>query len=311
MKVVFERAQIPPPPEDGRVVTIGVFDGVHVGHVAILRETVRTAAAMGAEPAVLTFRSHPRALISGEAPPSICSLEQRLQLFDLYGIRVAVALPFEEELRNLRADQFLEEIVQKELGARALVLGHDSRFGKNRKGDAEYARDRGWEVHVVPPVLINNVRASSGHVRDAIHAGRLDDAAALLGRPVTLRGTVVRGDGRGKSLGFGTANLQLHHEAKPPHGVYAASVTVGGGERLAVVNIGTRPTFGENRETVEVHIPCWTKDLYGEVLDVTLISKVRGEKRFPSPDSLKFQIARDIDEARAIYISRDVNIPIA
>lgn len=290
--------------------TIGVFDGVHTGHIAILQETVKRAREIQAEPAVLTFRSHPRELISGQAPPSILSIDQRLKIFEREGIKLTAAIPFDEEMRNLRADEFLEDFLQKELGAKALVLGHDSRFGKNRKGDAEYARDRGWDVYEVPQVTVNNIRASSGHVRDAIAAGRLADAAALLGRDVTLCGIVVKGDGRGRSLGFGTANLQLQHEIKPPRGVYAASVNIGGGERLAIVNIGVRPTFNGTNETVEVHIPCWTRDLYGEVLVVTLIAKVRGEKKFSSPEALKSQIAQDVDEARAIYLARNVNLTI-
>jgi len=301
MKTAFDRRKLPAIPSAGRIVTIGVFDGVHLGHQALLAETVHQARATGAEAAVLTFRRHPRTLLGGEGPPTITSLEHRLLLLEKCGVDLVVALPFDEELRSTDAQAFLTDLLRTEMGARALVLGHDARFGKDRAGDASFARSRGWKVTVLEPVLVNGARVSSGAVRAAIAEGRLEDAARMLGRRPSLLGTVVHGDGRGRELGFATANLDLHHELEPPRGVYAAAVTLEGSRRAAVVNLGIRPTFGGVRRSVEVHIPGWSRDLYGERLEVELLTLLRGEQKFPSIEELKLQIARDTAAAVALF----------
>lgn len=301
----FERKRLPPPPPGGRVVTLGVFDGVHVGHAAILDRTIASARARGAGSAVITFRRHPRRLLAGSEPPTITSLEHRLLLFERRGVDLALALPFDAELRETTAESFLDVLLRAELGAVALVFGHDARFGKDRRGDAAFARERGWPVEVVPAVMVNGVRASSGAVRAAIAEGRLGDAASLLGRAPSLLGTVVRGDGRGRSLGFATANLDLHHELRPPRGVYAGACEIDGVDRAAVVNVGVRPTVdGSGVETVEAHVPGWTDDLYGRHLEVRLIERLRGEQRFPDVGALRAQIARDAARALELFETR-------
>jgi len=300
----FDRRRLPPPPTAGRVVTIGVFDGVHVGHAAILATTAEQARAAGGEAAVVTFRRHPKTLLAGSSPPLITSLEHRLALFERHGVDLALALAFDEEIRDTSAEDFLRKIVRDELGGRALVLGPDSRFGKGRRGDAELAKSLGFPVTVVSPVLVGGARASSGVVRKAIAEGRLDDAAALLGRQPSLLGTVVHGDGRGRSIGFATANLDLHHELKPPRGVYAGAVELEGCLRAAVLNLGVRPTVDGTRETVEVHVSGWSRDLYGSHLEVFLFGKLRDEKRFDSLDALRAQIARDAAVAESVFAKR-------
>lgn len=310
MLVVRDRTALPPPPERGRVVTIGVFDGVHLGHAAILKETVARARALKAEAAVLTFTTHPRALLSDETPVSICSIEQRLELLQKHGIEFVAALPFDESIRKLTPLSFLTDLIGGRIGGKALVLGHDAHFGKNRKGNADFAREKEWDVTEVPAVMVHDVRASSGQVRTAVLEGRLADAAAFLGRDFNIRGTVVRGDGRGRSIGFGTANLQLHHELKPPRGVYAGYVTLEGVEHPAVTNIGVRPTVGGTAETVEVHVPSWKTELYDRTLDVFVISKLRDERKFKDIDALKSQIARDVDNARAAYLAKQVKFDL-
>ncbi|MBI3820914.1 MAG: riboflavin biosynthesis protein RibF [Planctomycetes bacterium] len=306
MHVIRDREFISSAPRAKRVVTIGVFDGVHIGHRAILKETVARAKALGAEPAVLTFTTHPRTLLAEETPPLICSVDQRIELLEKAGIQFTAAIPFDESIRKTSALSFLTDLLGSRMGAVALVLGHDGRFGKHRKGDAAFARERGWEVAEVPAVVIQETRVSSGQVRSAVSEARMADASTYLGREFNLRGTVVRGDGRGRSLGFGTANLQLHHDLKPPRGVYSGYLALDGGEHMTVVNIGTRPTFDGAAETVEVHVPGWHADLYDRTLDVFLLGKVRDERKFKSPESLKSQIACDIDNARALYLARNL-----
>lgn len=293
----FDRADlVPPPPPGGRVATQGVFDGVHLGHAAILAETVRQARARGAESLVLTFATHPRLLLSGAAPPSIGSVSERLERIAAFGVDVAVVVPFDAQLRDLAADVYLREFLGARLGVKALVLGDDARFGRAREGNAAYARTRGIPVTVVEAVLVGRTRASSGAVRAAIAEGRLDDAAALLGRRPTLRGEVVRGDGRARRLGFPTANLRLEHGLRPPHGVYAASIVLDGARRPAVVNIGIRPTFEGAGESVEAHVLGWSGDLYGRAVELELHTRLREERAFESPEALARQISLDIGE---------------
>ncbi len=304
MQTFFDRKRLPSPAAGGAVTTLGVFDGVHLGHRAVLQETLRRARALGALATVVTFRRHPRRLLAGTEPPTITSLEHRLLLFEEIGIDTTLALPFDEEIRDLSAEDFLDQLLRRELGTRALVFGHDARYGKGRRGDAELARAHGWEATVVPPLVVNGVRASSGAVRAAIREGRLDDAAALLGRRPSLLGTVVRGEGRGRGLGFATANLDLHHELRPPRGVYSGDVTLGGSVRAAVLNVGVRPTLGGRDESVEVHVPGWVDDLYGERLEVRLGERLRDEEKFPSLDALRTQLALDVERAIEIHRRR-------
>jgi riboflavin kinase/FMN adenylyltransferase len=296
---------VPPAPAPGRVATIGVFDGVHAGHAAIFAETIRQAREAGGESLVLTFTTHPRQALFGAAPPTICSVEERLTRIAALGIDVTVAVPFDDRIRSTPASEFLSEILGRRLGVKALVLGHDARFGKGREGDASFARNLGWPVTVVGPVSARGLRVSSGAVRSAITEGRLDDAATLLGRRPTLRGAVVKGDGRGRELGFPTANLALDHALRPPRGVYAARVELDGEAKAAVVNIGIRPTFGRSEEVVEVHVPGWTGDLYGRTLEVSLLAAIREELRFASAADLKRQIAADVAAALSSYSAAD------
>jgi riboflavin kinase/FMN adenylyltransferase len=292
---------VPPPPAPGRVATIGVFDGVHAGHAAIFAETIRQARETGGESLVLTFTTHPRQALFGAAPPTICSVEERLTRIAALGIDVTVAVPFDDRIRSTPASEFLSEILGRRLGVKALVLGHDARFGKGREGDAAFARNLGWPVKVVGPVAARGLRVSSGAVRSAITEGRLDDAATLLGRRPTLRGVVVKGDGRGRELGFPTANLALDHALRPPRGVYAVRVELDGEAKPAVVNIGIRPTFGRSEELIEVHVPGWSGDLYGRTLEVSLLARLREELRFASAADLKRQIAADVAAALSSY----------
>ncbi len=310
-------------------VTTGVFDGVHAGHRKVLAELTGWASQDPAGDAVvLTFDVHPRAVLRDEPPKLITSLDHRLRLFAQEGVDAAVVLHFTREASSIEPEAFVERILVGRIGARRVLLGEDHRFGRARRGDLELlktlGRQHGFEARAVDLEVGPGVVISSTEIRAAIEEGRLDDASAMLGRPVSVIGDVVTGDGRGAQLGFATANLDLHHEARPPRGVYAATVTIlppleelraGAAwpepSHLAVVNVGRRPTFHPEaqEDLVEPHLLGFEGDLVGRALEVTFIERLRAEKRFDGPDALVAQIERDRDAALAIAHERGLPHP--
>jgi riboflavin kinase/FMN adenylyltransferase len=263
---------------------------------------------LGAVPTVVTFRTHPKLLLLGRAPRTLTTLEHRLELFARAGIGLTVALEFDEALRDLSAEAFVEEVAVRGLGVRRFVLGFDSKFGHNRQGTPEYVRRLGFEVEIVPKVVVRGRPVSSTAIREAVELGDLEGAAAMLGRPVTVFGRVVRGAQRGRGIGFPTANLDLHHELHPPTGVYACRVRVLEGpfaDRLfdGVGNIGFRPTVevrAPKSPQVEVHLFGFEGDLYGANVELEFVQRLRGERRFDGMDALAEQIRADVTQARAV-----------
>jgi riboflavin kinase/FMN adenylyltransferase len=290
------------------VVTWGVFDGVHAGHRRVLETLVGWARAEGVPSVVVTFDRHPMEVLRGVSVPLISPLAERLRLLGEKGVDAVLVLNFTKEFAKTTADAFVRDIVAGALRAKGVVLGHDSRFGKDREGDLAtleaLSRDLGLAVKRCEPELFEGRAVSSSLLRELILGGRLDEARRLLGRPPSVIGTVVRGDRRGTALGIPTANLELHHTARPPAGVYAADVPLDGRLLRGVVNIGTRPTFKEGDvETIEVHLLDYAGgDLYGRVLEVRFLDRLRDEKRFDGVDSLKKQIAADIAKARSVIV---------
>jgi riboflavin kinase/FMN adenylyltransferase len=295
------------------VVTVGVFDGVHLGHFHVLREVVRRAEADGREPTMVTFAGHPKTVLLGHAPSTVTSLEHRLLLFERAGIATTLVLDFTPELRDLTAEQFLRRVLLEGLDARELVFGFDSKFGRDRGGNPESLRplstELGFSIAEVPPLRLGGRAVSSTAVREAVKLGDFDAAATMLGRPISVLGTVVRGDGRGSGLGWPTANLDLHHELHPPAGVYAALVMRAGrvGElrvsdtlHPAVVHIGARPTFDQEELAIEVHVLDFEGDLYGDDLEVHFLARLRGPRDFDNADALVQQIERDVAQARGL-----------
>jgi len=309
LKTTRSIAALGPPPAGGSVVSIGVFDGVHLGHQAILAANVARARALGAVPTVVTFAGHPKEVLLGRAPRTLTTLEHRLALFRRAGIEHTVGIEFDADLRATTAEEFAERVLVRGLDARALVLGFDSKFGRERRGTPEFLAARGFDVTVVPQVQVGPYGVSSTAIREAIELGDLARAQAMLGRPVSVLGTVVRGDALGRRLGFPTANLDLQHELHPPPGVYYGHARFGAGvlegdggpERPAVANIGFRPTVagGARELRIEVHLVDFSGDLYGAHLEFTFLGRLRGEQRFDGLDALVAQIRRDVDEARA------------
>ena len=299
--------------------TIGVFDGVHRGHQTVLAALVSWAHQDGGDSVVVTFDRHPREVLLGERPAALASLEHRLVLLARAGVDAALVLPFDGTTAATSAEDFVRHVLVGALGARKILLGANHRFGHGREGDLALLQRLGpalgFEARLVPlePADETGVVVSSTAIREAIREGRLGEAERMLGRPVSVLGRVVRGDARGRLLGFPTANLDLQHEARPPRGVYAALVSVlepGTQEpplharrHLAVVNVGRRPTFHPEagEDLVEVHLLDFAGDLYDRVLEVSFLAKLRDEQRFPGVEALIAQITADAADARARF----------
>ncbi len=305
MIATFRRERLAPDPR-GSVVSVGMFDGVHLGHQAILAANVARARALDAVATVITFRRHPKQLLLGHAPKTLTTLEHRLELFERAGIEHAAVLHFDASLRALSAAEFTRDIAERALGVRCFVLGFDSKFGRDRGGTPESLRAMGHEVEVAPKVVVQGRPVSSTAIREAVGLGDLSAAAAMLGRPVSVFGRVVHGANLGHRIGFPTANLNLHQGLHPPPGVYACRVwhrVAGSMPRVlqGVANIGFRPTVDPTpprRPQVEVHVLDFEGDLYGQRIELEFVARLRGEKRFGGVEELAAQIARDVAEAR-------------
>jgi riboflavin kinase/FMN adenylyltransferase len=306
MEILSGPESLPDPRLRSPIVTWGVFDGVHRGHRRVIELVLAWARSEGVSSALVTFDRHPEEVLRGRKVPLVTPLGERLRLIGALGVDFCVVLNFTLEFSKTPAEEFIRGIVAGRMGAKGIVLGHDSRFGRDRTGDLEFltrlGRDVGLEVRHSDPEIFQGRPVSSSLIREAVFAGRLEEATFLLGRPPSVIGTVVRGERRGTKLGTPTANLELHHAVRPPPGVYAAEVPLEGRVYRAVVNIGTRPTFQQNgAETIEAHLLDYAGgDLYGRVAEVRFLSRLRDEKKFDGPDALKRQISADIDAARRL-----------
>jgi len=286
------------------VATIGMFDGVHLGHKKIIDTIRHYALEKKGESVVITFDRHPKNITENRPPSFLTSLQHRLTLFERLGVDLAVVLTFDQKLAQMTAEDFIHEILVCWLGAKCIVLGFNCHFGKGRRGNITLVRklaDKyGFEVYECPPILYRGHVISSTAIREAILKGALEKAEGMLGRPVSIMGTVVKKSGRGKTLGYPTANLNLHHEVRPPRGVYGTRVHWGGQDYLALTNIGLRPTFAREPFTsedetleIEVHILYFQESLYGKDMEVQFLFKIRDELSFKTADELKAQIERD------------------
>ncbi len=304
MQILSGLEALPEPRVRTPIVTWGVFDGVHRGHRKVLQAVLAWARERGVSAMVVTFDRHPAEVLSGKPVPLVSPLGERLRLIGELGIDFCLVLNFTREFAKTSAEEFVRDVVAGRVGAAGIVLGHDSRFGRDRAGDIDVLSrlggDLGLEVRNCEPEHVRGRPVSSSLVREAIFAGRLEEARFLLERPPSVIGTAVRGDRRGTALGFPTANLELHHAVRPPPGVYAAEVPLDGRAWRGVVNIGTRPTFGAGAvEGLEVHLLDYPGgDLYGRVLEVRFLSRIRDERKFESADALRKQIQADIDSVR-------------
>jgi riboflavin kinase/FMN adenylyltransferase len=292
------------------VLTLGNFDGVHRGHQAIVAAAQAKAEAMGGQVVVLTFHPHPLAVLAPErAPGMIQSVHGRLLALRDAGVPVVVLQRFTRTFASLDPEAFVERYLRPSLDIAHVVVGYNVTFGRGRSGTAatlaELGARLGFSVETVGPVQIGDVVVSSSRVREALRTGDVARAQALLGRPYRLRGRVVAGDRRGRTLGFPTANLHVKPRViVPADGVYAARVHLGGGAaHPGVVNVGVRPTFGVARRTIEAHVLDWSGDVYGRWLAIEMVARLRGEQRFDGPAALREQIAADVAQARRALAS--------
>lgn len=291
---------------DNAVVTVGTFDGVHRGHRAVIEAVVATARERSGAAVAVTFDPHPRAVIHPAAPPGVLTSldEKRRRLADA-GIDVLAVIPFTRKVQILSPEAFVSTYLANYLGARVVVLGYDHGFGKDRSGDPETMRALGgrfgFEVTVVPPVIVGDRPVSSSRIRDLVGRGKIDKAGEMLGDGYPVSGRVTPGDGRGRQLGFPTANIVPDEPGKllPPDGVYAAMACVP--ERYAAVaNLGVRPTFNGKNRRLEAHLLDFDGDLYGRRITLELVGRLRGELRFGNPEALISQIHADGQRARDI-----------
>ena len=287
-------------------VSLGNFDGVHLGHARLAAETIREARGLGGAAVVLTFDPHPaRILHPDRAPATLVTVAQKAELLAGLGIDRLAVLPFTREVAALDADAFARDVLGACLGAAAVVVGPNFRFGRGRAGDpgvlADLGARLGFEVRIVEPVLHDGGPISSTRIRAALAEGDVSLAESMLGRRFFVDGTVVAGDGRGRTIGFPTANVEPRNETLPAAGVYACLLAIGSEPpRSAVANLGTRPTFGEGPARLEVHVLDFERDLYGAAVRVHFAARLRGERRFAGPDELARQIASDAAHARQL-----------
>jgi riboflavin kinase / FMN adenylyltransferase len=296
-------------PFKNAVVTIGNFDGVHVGHQALFHQVIEKADAIGGTAVAVTFEPHPiRVLKKNGNPPLITLYEQKVELIGRSAIDFLVVIPFTMEFAAIPADAFIEDILVKKIGMKAIIIGEDYNFGKNREGDFEmlksFGERLGYAVIVSNWILTMNgppERISSTRIREMVMDGQVDDVQHLLGRHYQIRGTVETGRNRGgRLLGFPTANVRLSDELCPKTGVYAVTVECRGTLFKGVANIGYSPTFDDHVYTVEVHILDFKDDIYGEQIKVNFIKRIRDEQKFPDINHLIGQIHRDVETARGI-----------
>lgn len=287
------------------IFALGFFDGVHLGHQALLRACRQLAKEQGCKAGVVTFSSHPDTLVSGETPPLINSPEDRKGLLTgCFGMDCVLEFPFDRELMNTHWSQFLQALIQ--LGAAGFVCGSDFRFGSGGLGTAKklmaFCSKRGLAHTVVPQQTLDDIRVSSSYIRKLLEAGEMAQAVRFLGHPHILTGKVISGRRLGRTLGIPTANIPLPDGVIcPRHGVYACKAIVEGQEYLAVTNIGTRPTVGGHHTTVEPWLLDFEGDLYGKHLILLFYDFIRPEQKFHSLDALKDEIQRNAEKTRKFF----------
>jgi len=290
----------------GSVVTVGVFDGMHLGHCEILRRAVEGARGQNAQSVAITFDPHPmRFLRPSDAPALLMTLPQRLAALEAEHLDAALVLKFDATLEHLSPDDFVQKILVETLRTRAVLVGGNFRFGYRQAGDVEFLRERGtklgFEVECIEPVSWRGTTISSTAIRQAICEGRLIRAGRMLGRPYCLAGDIQHGDGRGKRAVFPTLNLRTEQELLPKPGVYATEVFVDSSMHRAVTNVGIRPTFGGGKVSVESYLFDFSRDLTSGALEVRFWRRLRDEMKFSGPEALRAQIRQDERRAQKFF----------
>lgn len=293
------------------VAALGAFDGIHLAHAKILDTAVARARALRLPAVACTFNPHPAVVLRPErAPAPIGSLDDNLARIAERGLEAVLVIPFTLEFSRMEPETFVEDVLVRTLGAREVVVGFNHTFGRGARGTAallkELGERHGFAAHVLPPLQVNGLTVSSSAIREALRDGDPELARALLGRPYSVTGTVLRGAGRGRALGIPTANLRPHRPLLLAPGVYAARAAWDGERANAVVNVGYRPTFGEDQYWVEAYVFDFSGDLYDKALTLEFLFRIRPETRFAGVEALKAQVQADMEEARRLLRARPV-----
>jgi riboflavin kinase/FMN adenylyltransferase len=285
-------------------VAIGNFDGIHLGHQKILEALVTQAKKNKLKPICLTFDPHTANVIHTGRIKLIQTLDQKLEKINQFRIHTTMVLGFDKDLAALTSLQFIQNIVLKALNAKEIIIGENFRFGKNRGGDISslksMASDLNFSVHAVPSVTLDDVIVSSSLIRNLISEGKVQESQTYLGRAYEIEGTVIKGESRGASLGFPTANLLTANEILPS-GVFITSNTLEGEDYISITNIGIRPTYHEDKLNIESHIIGLNQDFYGKQLTIRFLKKIRDEMRFASPEELAAQIHKDLQYTKSQF----------
>lgn len=295
------------PHHRGCVATIGNFDGVHLGHQAVLGQLAEKGAELGLPTVVITFEPQPQEYFArGAIPPRLTRLREKLRVLLRFSVDRVLCLRFDQRLAAMSAQEFVQTILVEGLGIRYLVVGDDFHFGHDRAGDFAYLQQQGlqhgFDVAHMHSFSIDGVRVSSTRIREALARGDMDGAEAMLGRPYRMCGRVAHGDKRGRSIGFPTANIFLHRKVAPIEGVFAVQMFGIDGEPVnGVANVGSRPTVDGTRTLLEVHLFDFSGDIYGRHVQVDFLHKIRSERRFESFEALKQQILLDEQQARSFF----------
>jgi riboflavin kinase/FMN adenylyltransferase len=286
---------------------IGVFDGVHRGHQAVISTSADHAAASNGTPVVVTFDPHPEKVLRPQAAPHLLSAtEHKIALICALGVEHLLIITFDKQFAATEPEDFVRKLVIHSKPLREICVGHEWSFGKNRRGNLDLLKKLGakfnFDVVGIPPVKINGAVVSSTAIRQAIEKGDRAKAAEMLGREYTILGTVTRGDNLGKKIGFPTANLSAHSEQFPPNGVYVAEARIDGELYRGVINLGIRPTVssGKSERVLEIHLFDFNRDIYGHDVEVRFLKFLRSEKKFQDLDTLVQQIRQDVEQARQL-----------
>jgi riboflavin kinase/FMN adenylyltransferase len=287
------------------IVTVGVFDGLHIGHQAVIQQVLTQSEKFNLASLVLTFDPPPLAFLAPErCPPALTTLSKKIEILDQLGVDGVVFARFDAYLQQMSPDAFVQQVLLQRLHAKQVIIGYDWQFGKGRSGNAEALRQLGdqyqFSVMIVGPVQLHGMPVHSTRVREAIAGGNLNLVSDLLGRRYSIMGEIVLGDGRGRQIGFPTANIDAGNQMLPPSGVYAIQVKLEGRMFNGVMNMGTRPTFDGEEFQIETHLFDFEQMVYGKKMEIFFIEKIRDERRFPNPEILVNQIKQDVATAKAI-----------
>ena len=294
--------------------TLGIYDGLHLGHQRIIRRVMERARALEGTSCIVTFDPHPREILDPEAAPDLLTTtEKKAELIEQLGVDALCLVKFTRQFASIEADAFVKDFLVGKLHMRAIIEGYNWGFGKGRKGNISLLRELsthyGYDVEQVDQVEINGQLVSSTLIRELVLSGELERAEMYLGRKYSITGDIVGGARLGRELGFPTANIVPRHEAIPPDGIYAVWAEVQGVCKPGTLNIGYRPTVSnERKRTVEVHIMDFYRDIYDEKIEITFVAKLREEKKFSSVSALTDQIKKDVEKARSILVEQTEDV---